>query len=191
MSLTSEQAKKLLEADAALAVQRIKSGKNLTQGHRAYLLNIAGEDVPSDGLAKNQVELAKILGVSRSSIVKWSRQSNAPKAKANGKHDIAAWLEFIKENGLKGSNEVEADDLKSRRLLAQCLKIEAELEILRSNWLPLRLIERYMEDVFTACRAKILQCQIDDQAKDEILNELSRLQDNDFGVRANPREAEQ
>lgn len=191
MSLTSGQAKQLLDADAALAVKRIKSGKNLTQGHRAYLLNIAGDDIPSDGMAKNQVELAKILGVSRSSIVKWARQSDSPKPKSNGRHDIAEWLEFIKVNGLKGSDSLEADDLKSRRLLAQCLKIEAELEILRGNWLPLKLIERFMQDIFTACRAKILQAPLDDQAKDEVLNELARLQDNDFGVRANPRKTEQ
>jgi len=191
MSLTSGQAKQLLDADAALAVKRIKSGKNLTQGHRAYLLNIAGDDIPSDGMAKNQVELAKILGVSRSSIVKWARQSDSPKPKSNGRHDIAEWLEFIKVNGLKGSDSLEADDLKSRRLLAQCLKIEAELEILRGNWLPLKLIERFMQDIFTACRAKILQAPLDDQAKDEVLNELARLQDNDFGIRANPRKTEQ
>lgn len=191
MSLTSGQAKQLLDADAALAVKRIKSGKNLTQGHRAYLLQIAGDDIPSDGMAKNQVELAKILGVSRSSIVKWARQPDSPKPKSNGRHDIAEWLEFIKVNGLKGSDSLEADDLKSRRLLAQCLKIEAELEILRGNWLPLKLIERFMQDIFTACRAKILQAPLDDQAKDEVLNELARLQDNDFGVRANPRKTEQ
>jgi len=191
MSLTPIQAKQLLDADAALAVNRIKDGKNLTQGHRAYLLKISGDDLPPDGHARNHVELAQLLGVSRSSIVKWSREPNAPKAKPNGRHDIAAWLEFIKLNGLKGSDEMDGGDLKSRRLLAQCLKIEAELDILRGNWLPVRMIERYMQDIFTGCRAKILQAPMDEQAKDEVLNELARLQDNDFGVRPNAGAAKQ
>ena len=191
MSLTSDQARLLLDADSALAAKRIKSGRNLTQGHRVYLQQVAGDDIPADGLAKNQVELARILGVSRSCIVKWSRTPEAPKPKSNGKHDISEWLEFIKKNGLKGSDETDGADLKSRRLLAQCLKIEAELEILRGNWLPVQLVERYMQDIFTGCRAKILQAPMDEQAKDEVLNELARLQDNDFGVRANSGEAKQ
>jgi len=191
MSLSPEQARMLLDADAGLAAKRIKSGKNLTQGHRAYLQQVAGDNLPADGLAKNHVELAQILGVSRSSIVKWSRNPDAPKARSNGKHDIAEWLEFIKKNGLKGSDEIDGADLKSRRLLAQCLKIEAELEILRGNWLPVKMIERYMQDIFTGCRAKILQAPMDDQAKDEVLNELARLQDNDYGLRANSGTAKQ
>jgi len=191
MSLTSEQAKLILDADAALAAKRVQSGRNLTQGHRAYLQQVAGDDIPADGLAKNQVELARILGVSRSCIVKWSRTPEAPKSKSNGKHEISEWLEFIKKNGLKGSDEIDGADLKSRRLLAQCLKIEAELDILRGNWLPVRMIERYMQDIFTGCRAKILQAPMDEQAKDEVLNELARLQDNDFGVRPNAGAAKQ
>ena len=191
MSLTTKQAKQILDADAALAVKRLQDGKNLSQGHRAYLLKVSGEDLPSDGHARNHVELAQILGVSRSSIVKWSREPDAPKSKSNGRHDIAEWLEFIKRNGLKGSDDINGADLKSRRLLAQCLKIEAELEILRQNWLPVQMIERYMQDIFTACRAKILQAPMDAQATDEVLNELSRLQDNDYGVRSHAGSAKQ
>lgn len=191
MSLTPQQAKQLLAADAALAVNTIKDGKSISQGQRAYLLKIAGDDIPADGHARNQVELAQILGVSRSCIVKWARTSTAPKTKSNGRHDIAEWLEFIQKNGLKGSGELDGDDLKSRRLRAQCLKIEAELDILRGNWLPVQLVERYMQDIFTGCRAKILQAPMDEQAKDEVLNELARLQNNDFGIRPNSGEAKQ
>jgi hypothetical protein len=192
MSITPEQAKLILDADAALAFKRMQAGKkNLTQGLRAHLHQVAGDNIPPDGHAKNQVELAQILGVSRSCIVKWSKTPEAPKAKSNGRHDISKWLEFIQENGLKGSEETDGGDLKSRRLLAQCLKIEAELEILRGNWLPVQLVERYMQDIFTGCRAKILQAPMDEQAKDEVLNELARLQDNDFGIRANSGEAKQ
>ena len=72
--------------------------------------------------------------------------------------------------------------LPDRKLLGQCLKIEAELEILKGNWIPKGLVKRFMEDVFTACRSKILHSQMDEQAKDQVLNELTRLNESNFGL---------
>jgi len=191
--ITPEIADKVLAADAALAAKKIPEGKGLTSSQRAYYLSVSGKHnkIPESGLASNQVELAKLLGVSRSSVVKWARQEGAPKPKPNGKHDISELLLFIKEHGLKGPEEEGEGDLKSRRLLAQCLKIEAELDIIRSNWLPKVLVDRYMQDIFTACRAKILQSPLDEQATDEILHELARLQKIDFAVRPNGGEPKQ
>ena len=183
-SITPELADKLLEADAALAYKKLQDGKGITSSQRAYLLSVAGKTSLSDnGYARNHVELAKILGVSRSSVVKWARHEESPKAKSNGQHDISEWLTFIKQHGLKGAEYEDEGDLKRRRILAQCLKLEAELDIVRGNWLPKALVDRYMQDIFTACRAKILQSPLDEQATDEILNELARLQKTEFAIR--------
>ena len=190
-SITPELADKLLEADAALAYKKLQDGKRITSSQRAYLLSVAGKTALSNnGLARNHVELAKILGVSRSSVVKWSRHEEAPKAKSNGQHDISEWLGFIKSHGLKGAEYEDEGDLKRRRILAQCLKLEAELDIVRGNWLPKALVDRYMQDIFTACRAKILQSPLDEQATDEILHELARLQKIEFAIRADLNEPE-
>ena len=190
-SITPELADKLLEADAALAYKKLQDGKGITSSQRAYLLSVAGKTALSNnGLARNHVELAKILGVSRSSVVKWSRHEEAPKAKSNGPHDISEWLGFIKSHGLKGAEYEDEGDLKRRRILAQCLKLEAELDIVRGNWLPKALVDRYMQDIFTACRAKILQSPLDEQATDEILHELARLQKIEFAIRADLNEPE-
>ena len=190
-SITPELADKLLEADAALAFKKLQDGKGITSSQRAYLLSVAGKTALSNnGQARNHVELAKILGVSRSSVVKWSRHEAAPKAKSNGQHDISEWLGFIKSHGLKGAEYEDEGDLKRRRILAQCLKLEAELDIVRGNWLPKALVDRYMQDIFTACRAKILQSPLDEQATDEILHELARLQKIEFAIRADLNEPE-
>ena len=190
-SITPELADKLLEADAALAYKKLQDGKGITSSQRAYLLSVAGKTSLSDnGYARNHVELAKILGVSRSSVVKWARHEESPKAKSNGQHDISEWLTFIKQHGLKGAEYEDEGDLKRRRILAQCLKLEAELDIVRGNWLPKALVDRYMQDIFTACRAKILQSPLDEQATDEILHELARLQKIEFAIRADLNEPE-
>ena len=90
------------------------------------------------------------------------------------------WCVVVEEEG--------EGDLKRRRLLAQCLKIEAELDIIRGNWLPKALVDRYMQDIFTACRAKVLQSPLDEQATDEVLHELARLQKIDFAIRPDDSE---
>ena len=62
-SITPELADKLLEADAALAYKKLQDGKGITSSQRAYLLSVAGKTALSNnGLARNHVELAKILG---------------------------------------------------------------------------------------------------------------------------------
>ena len=188
-NITPEIADKVLAADAALAAKKIQEGKGMTSSQRAYYLSVSGKNnIPASGLANNHVELSKLLGVSRSSVVKWARQEGAPKPKPNGKHDISEWLLFIKEHGLKGPEGEGEGDLKRRRLLAQCLKIEAELDIIRGNWLPKALVDRYMQDIFTACRAKVLQSPLDEQATDEVLHELARLQKIDFAIRPDDSE---
>jgi hypothetical protein len=190
-SITPELADKLLEADAALAFKKLQDGKGITSSQRAYLLSVAGKSAIADnGFANNYVDLAKILNVSRSSVAKWSKHAEAPKARSNGKHDISEWLTFIKSHGLKGAEYEDEGDLKRRRILAQCLKLEAELDIVRGNWLPKALIDKYMQDIFTACRAKILQSPLDEQATDELLNELARLSKIEFAVRPDSFEPE-
>lgn len=183
MEIDSKLAQKVLDADLANMAKRVNEGKNLTANQRAHFLAATGQmPLPETGMAKNKVELAGILGVARQTIYKWQKLDDAPTANPDGTHNIADWLAFIKLNQLKGSEEEGGMDLRDRKLLGQCLKIEAELEILKSNWIPKGMVKRFMEDVFTACRSKILHSQINTEAKDEVLNELTRLKVENLGM---------
>ena len=183
MEIDSKLAQKVLDADLANMAKRVNEGKNLTANQRAHFMQATGQmPLPKTGLAKNKVELAAILGVARQTIYKWTKLDEAPSPNQDGTHNIADWLAFIKLRNLKGADEEGGMALADRKLLGQCLKIEAELEILKGNWIPKGLVKRFMEDVFTACRSKILHSQMDEQAKDEVLNELTRLNESNFGL---------
>ncbi len=183
MEIDSKLAQKVLDADLANMAKRVNEGKNLTANQRAHFMQATGQmPLPETGLAKNKVELAAILGVARQTIYKWTKLDEAPSPNQDGTHNIADWLAFVKMRHLKGADEEGGMALPDRKLLGQCLKIEAELEILKGNWIPKGLVKRFMEDVFTACRSKILHSQMDEQAKDEILNELTRLNESNFGL---------
>ena len=183
MEIDSKLAQKVLDADLANMAKRVNEGKNLTANQRAHFMQATGQmPLPETGLAKNKVELAGILGVARQTIYKWTKLDDAPSPNQDGTHNIADWLAFVKMRHLKGADEEGGMALPDRKLLGQCLKIEAELEILKGNWIPKGLVKRFMEDVFTACRSKILHSQMDEQAKDEVLNELTRLNESNFGL---------
>jgi len=183
MEIDSKLAQKVLDADLANMAKRVNEGKNLTANQRAHFMQATGQmPLPETGLAKNKVELAGILGVARQTIYKWTKLDEAPSPNQDGTHNIADWLAFVKMRHLKGADEEGGMALPDRKLLGQCLKIEAELEILKGNWIPKGLVKRFMEDVFTACRSKILHSQMDEQAKDEVLNELTRLNESNFGL---------
>ena len=183
MEIDSKLAQKVLDADLANMAKRVNEGKNLTANQRAHFMQATGQmPLPETGLAKNKVELAAILGVARQTIYKWTKLDEAPSPNQDGTHNIADWLAFVKMRHLKGADEEGGMALPDRKLLGQCLKIEAELEILKGNWIPKGLVKRFMEDVFTACRSKILHSQMDTQAKDEVLNELTRLNEQNLGL---------
>ena len=183
MEIDSKLAQKVLDADLANMAKRVNEGKNLTANQRAHFMQATGQmPLPETGLAKNKVELAAILGVARQTIYKWTKLDEAPSPNQDGTHNIADWLAFVKMRHLKGADEEGGMALPDRKLLGQCQKIEAELEILKGNWIPKGLVKRFMEDVFTACRSKILHSQMDEQAKDEVLNELTRLNESNFGL---------
>ena len=184
-------AQKVLDADLANMAKRVQEGKNLTANQRAHFLQATGQiALPESGVAKNKVELAGILGVTRQTIYKWQKHEDCPVPNSDGTYNIADWLAFIKLRGLKGSEDESGMDLRDRKMLGQCLKIEAELEILKGNWVPKEMVMRFMEDVFTACRSKILHSQMDDKAKDEVLNELKRLKEEDLGLEKRPEGTE-
>ena len=120
-TLSSELARKLLNKDFANLVKRVQSGSKLSRTERGMLQNMAqsagGEAGPSH--AKDHVELATILGVSRQAISAWRKRKDCPQAASIGIHEVAAWREFMKRHDLKGGTPTTDEEtaLKARKLL--------------------------------------------------------------------------
>jgi hypothetical protein len=145
--LPPEVARKLLHKDLANLVKRVHEGKKLTRSEHSMLQNLAGMSAGHSGPthARNFVELAEILGVSRQALGHWRRRKDAPKAAANGLHEVAAWREFMRQHNLKGS-EVPATDeeasLKARKLLAEVEERELRLAVKRELYVPLDVVRQ-------------------------------------------------
>ena len=124
-SLPPDLARKLLNKDLANLVQRVHKGGKLTRAERAMLQNVASNTVGGDkvgpAFARNFIDLADILGVTRQSVTAWKKRKDAPTPAANGLHDVAAWREFMRRHDLKGAAPSTDEEmaLRARKLLAE------------------------------------------------------------------------
>jgi hypothetical protein len=136
-------AKKLLSRDFANLVGRVQKGGKLTRGERAMLQSMATGTGAAPPTATNLADLAAILGVSRQLLNAWKKRKDAPKAAANGMHDVAAWREFMRRNDLKGGEPATQDaadvetSLKARKLLAEVEERELRLGIKRGDFVAI------------------------------------------------------
>jgi hypothetical protein len=74
VKLTSEQAEILLKADLRNLAKKVQQGKTLSVAERNILQSaLAGQSPSAAEFAKNQVELAEILGVDRKTIQRWRK----------------------------------------------------------------------------------------------------------------------
>ena len=136
-------AKKLLSRDFANLVGRVQKGGKLTRAERAMLQSMATGTGAAPPTATNLADLAAILGVSRQLLNAWKKRKDAPKAAANGTHDVAAWREFMRRNDLKGGEPATQDaadvetSLKARKLLAEVEERELRLGIKRGDFVAI------------------------------------------------------
>ena len=136
-------AKKLLSRDFANLVGRVQKGGKLTRAERTMLQSMATGTGAAPPTATNLADLAAILGVSRQLLNSWKKRKDAPKAAANGMHDVAAWREFMRRNDLKGGEPATQDaadietSLKARKLLAEVEERELRLGIKRGDFVAI------------------------------------------------------
>ena len=100
-----QAAKKVLDKEFENLIRKVASGKTLTAAERARIESRAAGSQDSTAYAKNLVELAQLLGVTRRTLTTWRKQPGAPQPEPNGQHDVAAWREFVRSRGLKGGGE--------------------------------------------------------------------------------------
>lgn len=153
--LTAEQAEDLLLGDVRNLARKVNSGKTLTIAERNVLTSfLAGGKPTVDRFAKNIVELASVLGVSRKTIQRASKEAGCPAPRPDGRHEIAAWREFLKARGTINDEESPAD-ARIKNILLKNQKLEIELAILRKEYAPTEEVEQWGAELGAALRAVI------------------------------------
>lgn len=137
--LPADLAEKILDADFQNIVKKVAAGRPLTVAERARVESRAAGSTDNTAYAKNLVELAAILGVTRRTLNNWQKIEGAPKAISNGMWPVADWREFIRLRGLKaGKVPIHNEEaLKARKLLAEVEERELRIQIKKGEYVRL------------------------------------------------------
>ena len=144
-TISQEAADKILSADFANIVQKVKSGKPLSSAERARVQAQAAGSTETLAVANTIVELAAALGVTRRTINNWRKIPGAPEPASNGSHNVSAWRDFVRANSLKGGDDsvgARTDALKARKLLAEVEERELRVAVKKGEYLPTDEVRR-------------------------------------------------
>lgn len=140
-----QAAQKVLNKDFENLIRKVGAGRTLTTAERALIEARASGSSKTTAYAKTIVELAEILGVTRRTVNIWKKMDGSPKPLPNGQHDVTAWREFVRLNGLKGGKDLAGanqEGLKARRLLVDIEERELRLAIKRGDYLHKEEVRR-------------------------------------------------
>lgn len=149
-----QQVKNILTKQAA--------GKTLT-AREDRILSEASTDAPAGGenFVRTQDELAQKLSVSRKTIQNvMGRRDDYPRPRADGRHDVAAWLKFFADNHIAGADvegamedrPVTVADWKSRELELKCDRLELENAKMAGELVMAKDVEAGISSLLAAAR---------------------------------------
>jgi hypothetical protein len=154
VALTAEQAEILLKADLRNLAKKVQQGKTLSAAERNILQSSLTGGKPSPATyARNQVELAEILGVSRWLVQRQRKAPGNPGVQPDGRYDVNAWRLWLVDRGTAPDGEgLTQSQLRARQILLQNQKLEFQLAILRREYVPSAEVERWGGELGGAIR---------------------------------------
>ena len=99
--------------------------------------------------ARNQSELAKLLGTTRRSISTWLREPGNPGTKADGRYDVAEWQTWCAVNDKKTVSEDEPTltQQKLKLIAQQTRKLTLQNAILNKEYRSVVEIEAWLGEM--------------------------------------------
>lgn len=144
--------KELLALDLLALQAKLKAGKTLLRHERQTLERVVAGGSESQGVpafADSQSDLAGILSsalgmpVSRQLVSYHAKKLEAPCAAADGRHDVNAWLAFMRQHSdLAGESVPELARLKAENILLQNKKLTTQIAILNRQFISARDAEK-------------------------------------------------
>lgn len=150
----------MLKADLRNLSSKLKDGKPLAAGERAALQSIAqGGEASAVAFAHNQVDLARLLGVTRKTIQRHLKREGNPGARADGRYDVLAWREYLKAFGSAGEDEADKIDAgreRARNILLKNERLEFDLAVARREYVSAEEVEKAVAAMIGTARRRLL-----------------------------------
>lgn len=151
--LDPKAAETVLKANYRNLVRKVQEGKTLSAGEVNLLQAIqAGGKAEVTTYAKNQAELAEILGVSRKTIQRAMKMDGHPTTRPDGRLEVGPWREFLGREDLDETGGMTPTELKARNLLLQNERLELQIAVMRKDYLPAVDVEKWGGEIGAAVR---------------------------------------
>lgn len=156
--LTPDKARAFLNRDAVNLAARLNKGGTLSASERKHLESIASGGAGNEpSFVGSIVELAAILKVERKTLLRWRKLKGAPSPRPDGRWDVAAWKAF-KATRPAGNRAEETDSLdeKARQVRLQNEKLEAQVAILKRDYVPRADVEQWVSGMILTAKGVLL-----------------------------------
>lgn len=144
--LKPEDAEKVLTKNLANVIRKANTGKPLTAAERALIEQAAAGGPPTDSgsaFAKTYNELSKRFGLTRKTLQNAGKRypEDVPDPRADGRHDVAAWSQFLIRHNVARTAEniagapaaedelsgpITVTDWKAEEIKLKCEKLQLE-----------------------------------------------------------------
>jgi hypothetical protein len=154
------------------AAEKLAAGKPISKREETALaLAAAGAD-PADAknFAANWEELAQAIGITPRGLrdARARFPDDQPRDRADGRKEVAAWLEWMRKHGIKRADEyADPDEIpeerrsirdwKEQREKLQCIKLEREIDRGDGKLLVAAELEEPLGATFVAVQNKLAQ----------------------------------
>lgn len=159
--LDQEQAELLLKAHKRAVVKMAASGKPLPASTLKQVVAVlSGGESGDPTFAKNQVELAQILGVNRRTISRYLKAPGNPGTKPDGRYPVAEWRRYLSAAGAIDDADEDPSSLKARLLAVQIEKIEHALAVSRGEYWAVSDVKKWCAELAAAVRKVVTQIHL-------------------------------
>jgi predicted DNA-binding transcriptional regulator AlpA len=159
--ITEEQREAIYKNELRAILAKQQSGKTLTKDDKDTLDKLTiksknGAGGASNVYAKNQVELAKAIGVDRKTLWRWKKNPTFPSARADGRYHIQEVVQWKEENGESAGDLVskESEQVKSIQLHNE--KLEIQIGILKGDYTENTIIASQVTEMVLSAKRELL-----------------------------------
>jgi transcriptional regulator with XRE-family HTH domain len=156
--ITEENAEKVKQKVVSNILTKVREGKTPTAMEMELLDKYtASSDVGFSGTyAKNQTELAKLIGVDRKTIQRWRKDPTFPKPKADGRYTLSEAVAWKDAMGSTAGDLTSKESAQVKSILLQNEKLEIQVGILKSEYTPNVDIDQQVAEMVQQAKRELL-----------------------------------
>ena len=156
--MTEEQAEKVQQKVVNNILTKVRDGKTPTGQEMALLdkFTKTSDSAFSGTYAKNQTELAKVIGVDRKTIQRWRKDPTFPSPKPDGRYNVSDVVVWKDESGSSAGDLTSKESAQVKSIMLQNEKLEIQVGILKGEYTPNVDVDQQVAEMVQQAKRELL-----------------------------------